>query len=121
LIKEGFKSFTVLLIFSDRMEENSYQSFETRARKLFPNINPATLIRIVRAYNPFYTTITGAVITYKSDVSIPKKEAELSKNEKILCTNKVGNKMSVTFQLESKSDLETLIELSKDKDVKMID
>jgi len=40
------------------MEENSYQNLERRASELFPNINPATLMRIVRAYNPFYTTIT---------------------------------------------------------------
>jgi hypothetical protein len=103
------------------MGENSYQSHERRASELFPNINPATLIRIVRAYNPSYTMIAGVGITYKSDISIPKKEAELSKNKKILCTNRVGNKLSVTIQLKSELDLETLIDLSKDKDVQMID
>jgi len=60
-------------------------------------------------------------IIYKPGVSIPEKEAELSKNEKILCTNRVDNKLSVTFPLKSKLDLEALIDLSKDEDIQMID
>jgi hypothetical protein len=42
-------------------------------------------MRIVGAYNHFYTAITGVNIIYKSNCSITEKEAELSRNEKILC------------------------------------
>jgi hypothetical protein len=57
----------------------------TKAYEPFPNINPVTSMRIVGAYNHFYTAITGVNIIYKPNCSITEKKAELSRNEKILC------------------------------------
>lgn len=99
------------------MEEESYQKFERRAKELFPNINPATLKRVAEKSYSSFTTIGGVSITYKPCVSIPEKQIEFSKNKNLLCTNRVGDKILVTFPL----NLETLIDLSEDKDVKMID